>query len=108
MRALLIILVAFLGISAALAQGWPTLPAKGFISGRAATDQDVADGNAIFVLKVYGTPVGKPLEIVIPQYAYLTKGGGKPARVVVIQAEAMRGIKLFGIRDMDGKESVVK
>ncbi|MGC2080283.1 MAG: hypothetical protein WA728_30575, partial [Xanthobacteraceae bacterium] len=32
-------------------QSWPPLPTTGFVSGRAATDKDVADGNAVFALR---------------------------------------------------------
>jgi hypothetical protein len=31
---------------------WPPLPVKGFVSGRAASEQDVKDGKPIFVAKV--------------------------------------------------------
>jgi hypothetical protein len=108
MRLPLAALATFLALSVGLAQGWPALPTTGFISGRAATDQDVADGNAIFVLKAYGVYFGKPIDIAIPQYAYLTKRGGKPVPVIVIQAEVGKGIKLFGVRGADGEKSVAR
>ena len=108
MRARLTSLLTLVGLSPALAQGWPALPAKGFVSGRAAVERDVADGNAIFVLKVRDVPVGKPARIVIPQYAYLINPGGEPTPVIVVQAEEANGIKLFGVRDLAGKESVAK
>ena len=108
MRLKLAALLAVLGVSAALAQTWPALPAKGFVSGRPATDQDVADGNALFVLKARGVYFGKPLDIVIPQYAYLLKRGGKPVPVIVIQGEQERNIKLFGVRGLDGDVFVVR
>jgi hypothetical protein len=109
------VLVAF-GISAALAQtsppasppNWPPLPATGFISGRAATDQDVADGNAVFVLKAYGGYFGKPMDIVIPQYAIMTKRGEKPVPVIVVQAEMGGGVKVFGVRGLDGDKSTAR
>jgi hypothetical protein len=109
------ILLLALTISAAQAQtapspalAWPPLPSTGFISGRAATNQDVADGKAAFVLKVYGAAVGKPLDLTIPQYAYLMNKGDKPVPVIVIQAETYRGLKLIGVRDLAGKTSTVK
>ena len=91
MRVWLAVLLTLAAISAAPAQAsppasspaWPPLPTTGFISGRAATDKDVADGNAVFVLKAYGVYFGKPLDVVIPQYAYLTKRGAKPVPVIV-------------------------
>ena len=102
-----------LGIAAAASAqaapvNWPPLPTTGFVSGRPATDEDVADGNAIFVLKAYGTYFGKPMDIVIPQYAYLTKAGEKPVPVIVVQAEIGNGIKLFGVRGLDGDKSTAR
>jgi hypothetical protein len=89
-------------------QGWPPLPTTGFVSGRAATDKDVVEGNAVFALRAYGIPFGKPLDIVIPQYAYLVKKGQQPLRVIVVQAESGKGIKIFGTRDMDGKTATAR
>jgi hypothetical protein len=105
---LLMVLGVVLGTSAALAQAWPALPATGFVSGRPATEKDVADGNALFVLKAHGVYFGKPVDIVIPQYAYLLHKGDKPVPVIVIQAEQERNIKIFGVRGLDGDPSVVK
>jgi hypothetical protein len=107
MRLKLATLLVVLSVSAALAQTWPPLPAKGFVSGRPATDQDVADGNAVFVLKTHGIYFGKPVNMIIPQYAYL-KRGDKPVPVIVIQAEQERSIKIFGVRGLDGEEFVAK
>jgi hypothetical protein len=89
-------------------QPWPPLPTTGFVSGRAATDKDVAEGNAVFVLRAYGTAFGKPLDIVIPQYAYLIRSGQQRLPVIVVQAEEGKGIKIFGIRDLDGKTATAK
>ncbi|MGC1252142.1 MAG: hypothetical protein WA889_14925 [Xanthobacteraceae bacterium] len=87
---------------------WPPLPGTGFVSGRPATDEDVTAGNAVFVLKAYGTYFGKPMDIAVPQYAYLTKAGQKPVPVIVIQAEIGKGIKLFGVRGLDGDRSTAR
>jgi hypothetical protein len=87
---------------------WPPLPTTGFVSGRAATDKDVADGNAVFVLRAYGVAFGKPLDVVIPQYAYLIRNGQQKLPVIVVQAEDGKGIKIFGIRDFDGKTATAK
>ncbi len=87
---------------------WPPLPAKGFVSGRPATDEDIAAGNAVFVLKAYGSYFGKPMDIAIPHYAYLTKAGEKPVPVIVVQAEIGKGIKLFGVRGLDGDKSTAR
>jgi hypothetical protein len=108
MRLKLATLLVVLGVSAALAQAWPTLPATGFVSGRPATDKDITDGNALFVLKAHGVYFGKPLDIVIPQYAYLLTKGDKPVPVIVVQAERERSIKLFGVRAQNGEVFVVK
>ena len=89
-------------------QTWPPLPTTGFVSGRAATDKDVADGNAVFVLRAYGVAFGKPLDLVIPQYAYLIRNGQQKLPVIVVQAEDGKGIKIFGIRDFDGKTATAK
>ena len=84
-------------------QSWPLLPTSGFISGRPATDKDVIDGNAVFALRAYGVPFGKPLDVIIPQYAYLTKRGHEPIPVIVVQDELGKGLKIFGVRDLTGK-----
>ena len=106
MRGQIAVVLALFGYSAAVAQGLPALPNTGFISGRPAKEKDVVDGNAIFVAKVGGAAVGKPIKIVIPQYAYLVGNDQKPILVVVVQAEEANGIKLFGVRDATGKERV--
>jgi hypothetical protein len=90
------------------AQSWPILPKSGFIAGRAATDTDVADGNAVFVLRAYGVAFGKPLDVTIPQYAYLAKRGQQPVHVIVVQAEQGKGIKIFGVRDRSGKAATAR
>ncbi|HEX3938386.1 MAG TPA: hypothetical protein VHX43_12860 [Xanthobacteraceae bacterium] len=106
-------LLLVLGLAAAASAqtapvNWPPLPTKGFVSGRPATDEDVAAGNAIFVLKAYGTYFSKPMDIVIPQYAYMTKAGQKTVPVIVVQAEIGKGIKLFGVRGLDGDKSTAR
>ena len=106
MRTWISIILALVGFSAAGAEGWPALPVAGFLSGRPATDKDVHDGNAIFVLKSDNIIIGKSLPIAIPQYAYLTENGGPMEPVIVVQAEEANGIKLFGYRDRGGKEGV--
>jgi hypothetical protein len=96
------------GAGQSVGQSWPPLPTTGFISGRAATDKDVADGNAVFALRAYGVAFGKPLDVVIPQYAYLTKNRQQKLPVIVVQAEEGKGIKIFGIRDFDGTTATAK
>src|SRR5262249_544923 len=87
---------------------WPALPTTGFISGRPATDKDVADGKAVFVLRAYGIAFGKPFDVTIPQYAYLTKRGQHAIPVIVVQAEQGKGIRIFGLRGLDGKTATAR
>jgi hypothetical protein len=92
------------GASAAAAAEWPPLPSSGFVTGRPAQKEDVAKGNAIFSAVVNGVVVGKPLPIKIPQYALL-RDGHKPA--ILVQAEVANGMKVYGVRGLDGKQQVV-
>ena len=113
MRMRLVILLTILGISVTSAQqspgrGWAPLPTSGFISGRPATDKDIMEGNAVFALRAYGVPFGKPVDVVIPQYAYLTKRGQRPIPVIVVQAELGKGLKIFGVRDLNGKTATAR
>jgi hypothetical protein len=71
---------------------WPPLPATGFITGRKATQDDVAKGDAAFFLGM-----SEPLTIEIPQYAYhVEEKTGKRTAGIVVQAE----------RTPDGKDLV--
>jgi hypothetical protein len=111
MRVRLVTVLTVLGISLASAQqssGWPPLPTSGFISGRPATDKDIIEGNAVFALRAYGVAFSKPLDVVIPQYAYLTKRGHEPIPVIVVQAELGKGLKIFGVRDLTGKTATAR
>ena len=101
-KSLLAIAFICLGVAAAAQTAWPPLPKTGFISGRAANDKDVKDGNAAFVLQAYGVPFGKPLDVAIPQYAYVTKRGQPKLPAIVIQAEEGNRFKFFGVRYLDG------
>ena len=87
----------------AAATEWPPLPSQGFITGRPAQKDDVANGNAVFVAIVNGVAVGKPLAVRIPQYALL-HDGHKP--VVLVQAEEANGLKVYGVRGLDGRNTV--
>jgi hypothetical protein len=90
----------------ALAQApWPALPRDAFVSGRAATLADVSAGRAAFVANSNGVAFGKPLGIVIPQYAWLTKDG-KRFPVVIIQAEAAGGQSIVGALLPNGAHAV--
>ena len=84
---------------------WPPLPAKGFVSGRTATDEDVAAGNAVFVLKAYGTLFRQADGHRHSAIRLFDQGRRKPVPVIVVQAEIGKGIKLFGVRGLDGDKS---
>lgn len=97
------------GSSLGGSEEWPNLPTKNFIAGRAASQDDVNEGRAIFVLAQGGIVIGRPIDITIPQYALMDSGPSKPPiRVVVIQAEEFPKGKLVGVRDARGKEYVAK
>ena len=89
------------GTNAGDASDWPPLPTAGFITGRPAQKDDVVKRDAVFVLDIEGVVVGKPLPISIPQYALLRESG---ERVILVQAEEVNGIRLFGVRNLDGEE----
>ncbi|MFZ1989346.1 MAG: hypothetical protein WAW96_06185, partial [Alphaproteobacteria bacterium] len=91
-------------MGAAAASAWPPLPRSGFISGRAATAEDVGAGNAVFVAAVGGVVIGKPLTISIPQYVYFTDKQGNRIPAILVQAEEARGIQMCGVRDFSGME----
>ena len=76
---------------------WPELAGIGYISGRAATEDDVNSGVAVFVLKTGGIPVGKPIGIKIPQYAiHKDVDSGESTNVIIIQAESSQGNDIYG------------
>ena len=82
---------------------WPELPTSGFVSGRAATEADVAAGNAAFSLQ----GAGRPLALAIPQYAIWRSEDGARVPVIVVQAEAAPdGAEIIGLRKPDGSEIV--
>ena len=67
---------------------WPPLPLTGFIKGRAATSDDVRSGSAAFVLAANGVPIGRPLDIAIPQYAlWRDDKTGADTPVIITQVE---------------------
>lgn len=84
---------------------WPPLPDKGFVVGRPATLEDIKAGNAVFVASEDGRSIGKPLDIIIPQYAYL-KSEGLKIPVILVQAEEAKGMKMVGARDFSGQAHV--
>jgi len=88
------LLVAFGQVLASSIE-WPPLPATGFIAGKAATQQDVESGKAVFAMESDGNAVAKPLRLAIPQYAYHLESGRK-VPVIVVQAETNGDVSLIG------------
>ena len=83
---------------------WPELPVSGFIAGRSASQDDVADGNAIFSLEPQS--LGPP-DINVPQYALWRDEDGREFPVFVIQAEhATDDLVIVGLRHFDGRNMV--
>jgi len=76
---------------------WPDLPESGFISGQTADRAHVQAGKAVFVLELDGVPASKPVDIIIPQYAYhVDEETGLKNPCIVIQAEALREVNSVG------------
>ncbi|MEO1543503.1 MAG: hypothetical protein AAFR75_05720, partial [Pseudomonadota bacterium] len=87
---------------------WPALPEIGYISGRAATTEDVDAGNAVFALKAGDEYIGEPVQIEIPQYAFHADSDtGEKTPVVVVQAETDGDVTAIGFRYIsDGSTGV--
>ena len=82
---------------------WPELPKSGFVTGKVATKDDVASGQAIFSMN--GQSLG-PVAIEIPQYAMWKDEKGIEHPVIVTQAEkAPNGMQIVGFRTLDGQET---
>ena len=82
---------------------WPTMPTK-FVSGRLATHEDLANGNAVFLIEAGGKQLTIPTQQYrIPQFAYLLQADGKKRPAVLVQAELMDGEPVLGLRDADGE-----
>jgi len=97
-----------LGVAAIVAQShkWPPLPKTEFVSGRAATEEDVQNGRAAFYQNRAGGDV-RPMQIELPQYGWFTDEDGTRIAVVVVQAEYSDSGGILGLRDVDGQEYVV-
>lgn len=76
---------------------WPDLKNYKFTSGRSATEEDINAGAAVFLLQSHdGEPIGVPIEMVLPQYAYHHDGEGNTDMVILIQAEEANNQKTIG------------
>jgi hypothetical protein len=83
---------------------WPDLPAVEFFAGRTATEDDIADGRAVFSMA--GQSPGS-LSIEVPQYAYWIDEMGDEHPMIVVQAEQHPdGTAIIGLRSSDGSEAV--
>lgn len=82
---------------------WPTMPTK-FVSGRLATQEDLANGNAVFFIEAGGKQLTTPTQqFRIPQYAYLLQANGARRPVVLVQAEILDGEAVLGLRNAQGE-----
>ncbi|RDV23885.1 hypothetical protein DXV75_16890 [Alteromonas aestuariivivens] len=87
---------------------WPDLSTIGYISGRAAVEEDINKGIAVFVLRSGQDIIGKPLKISLPQYAiHKDPESGQDTRVVIIQAEEANEQKVLGAYDFSQKSFMV-
>jgi hypothetical protein len=77
---------------------WPPLPTEGFVAGRAATPEDVHAGRAAFSMQDDGQPIGEPLPVPVPQYAFHVAQSGERTPGIIIQAEVGKGIAVYGMR----------
>lgn len=76
---------------------WPDLLTIKYVSNRLATEEDLSQGAAVFLMKPDNQNPGKPINIPLPQYAIHTDDlSGEKSNVVVIQAEEAKGQQVFG------------
>ena len=76
---------------------WPLLSQIKFVAERPATESDINEGAAVFLLQSGGKYIGLPMSIDIPQYAVHTDiETGEQSNVVVIQAEEANGQQVIG------------
>lgn len=66
---------------------WSLLPTSGFIKGRAAVEEELRAGDAVFVLRSEGRLVGEAIPADIPQFAVqIDNETGTEVPCVLIQA----------------------
>ena len=88
---------------------WPELETISCVKGRAATEDDIRSGSAVFMLEVDGESVGVPLGIEIPQYAvHLDEETNQKTPGVIIQAEeSEQGAQVIGFNPLNSEEYMV-
>jgi hypothetical protein len=87
---------------------WPSLAGYARLSGRAATEEDVREGAAVFAVGAGGRTAGRPLGITLPQYAFhVDQKTQKRAPCIIIQAEEAQGMQLIGCRELPAGRSAV-
>jgi hypothetical protein len=86
-----------LPIKGGMQMEYPDLNSYGYVSGRAATEQDVMEGKAAFILKCGEDELGTPLDIDVPQYAiHVDPYSLEETPGVIIQAEEANEQQLVG------------
>jgi hypothetical protein len=86
---------------------WPPLSDYKYTSGRQATEDDINSGAAVFMLQVEGENIGKPIDILIPQYAvHIDQETGERTNVIIIQAEENDDSQVIGAINIKTNEFV--
>jgi hypothetical protein len=76
---------------------WPELTEFQSFRNKRATEEDVNAGRAVFVLQGHDGPVGTPIDMELPQYAYhIDQDRGTKTPGILIQAEEMNGQQIAG------------
>ena len=78
---------------------WQSVPC---VSGRAATEADVAGGQAVFFVQGHSEPAATQL----PACGWQTLSDGSEIPVIVIQAEIAPYGVIFGVRPLSGGNGV--
>src|SRR5689334_24910382 len=91
---------------------WPDLSRFPSFRHRLATRDDINAGRAAFLVPGLGSsteaPIGVPLDIIVPQYAYhLDKESGTKHPGVLIQAVEVGGIKIGAIMLLTNQQYAV-
>jgi len=87
---------------------WPDLKDIKYITGRAATENDITNGSAVFLLQSDGEPIGKPIDINLPQYALHTDAETNiVTKVIIIQAEEDGEREVLGAIIIKSNEYIV-